>query len=117
MPVAVKDPAIELFSAKASLVASNLPGPCEPLYIANAAVSEVLFWVPQAGSIGTGVSMLTYNGAVQFGVISDRRLVPNPAELVHLINQEFERLVFLVLLGASSLAAWPLPPAHRRSGA
>ncbi len=104
LPAAVVEPLIALFSAKASLVASNLPGPTQQLRIGGVGVSQVLFWVPQSGSIGTGVSMLTYNGQVQFGVIADRQLVPKPAELVELIVTEFERLVFLVLLGAGSLA-------------
>ena len=50
--------------------------------LAGAAISEMLFWVPQAGSIGTGVSMLSYNGRVQFGVIADRQMIPNPTELI-----------------------------------
>jgi WS/DGAT/MGAT family acyltransferase len=104
LPAAVEEPLVALFSAKASLVASNLPGPTQQLRIGGVGVSQVLFWVPQSGSIGTGVSMLTYNGQVQFGVIADRQLVPKPAELVELIVTEFERLVFLVLLGAGSLA-------------
>lgn len=103
LPAAVEEPLIALFSAKASLVASNLPGPAQQLRIGGVGVSQLLFWVPQSGSIGTGVSMLTYNGQVQFGVIADRQLVPNPTELVELIVTEFERLVFLVLLGAGSL--------------
>jgi WS/DGAT/MGAT family acyltransferase len=103
LPAAVEEPLIALFSAKASLVASNLPGPARQLHIGGVGVSQLLFWVPQSGSIGTGVSMLTYNGQVQFGVIADRQLVPNPTELVELIVTEFERLVFLVLLGAGSL--------------
>ena len=102
LPAAV-EPAIALFSAKASLVASNLPGPATALHICGVPVSHLLFWVPQSGSIGTGVSMLAYRGQVQFGVIADRQLVPKPAELVDLIVTEFERLVFLILLGAGSL--------------
>jgi len=103
LPAAVEEPLIALFSAKASLVASNLPGPRQQLHIGGVGVSQLLFWVPQSGSIGTGVSMLTYNGQVQFGVIADRKLVSKPTELVELIVTEFERLVFLVLLGAGSL--------------
>jgi diacylglycerol O-acyltransferase / wax synthase len=103
LPESVEEPAIALFSAKASLVASNLPGPRAQLRLAGAPVSQILFWVPQAGDIGTGVSMLTYNGHVHFGVIADRQLIKEPAELVKLIGVEFERLVFLVLLGGSAL--------------
>jgi hypothetical protein len=103
LPAAVEDSAIALFTAKASLVASNLPGPRDPLRLCGAPISEMLFWVPQAGSIGTGVSMLTYNGRVQFGVMSDRQLIPEPRKLVELIGDEFERLVLLVLLGGMAL--------------
>ena len=103
LPAPVEPPAIALFSAKASLVASNVPGPQQPLTLAGATIEEILFWVPQAGSIGTGVSMLSYNGRVQFGVISDRQMIANPTELVAQVAVEFERLVLLVLLGGVAL--------------
>jgi diacylglycerol O-acyltransferase / wax synthase len=103
LPAAVEEPAIALFSAKASLVASNLRGPSGLMNLAGAPISQLLFWVPQAGSIGTGVSMFSYGGEVQFGVIADRGLIPDPGELVALIQTEFDRLVFLILLGGGSL--------------
>jgi len=105
LPAPVEEPATALFSAKASLVASNVPGPREPLSLAGIPVARVLFWVPQAGSIGTAVSMLSYNGQVQFGVISDEQLIPEPARLVERVAAEFDRLVFLVLLGGAALSA------------
>ncbi|MGC1387379.1 MAG: WS/DGAT domain-containing protein, partial [Steroidobacteraceae bacterium] len=104
LPDAVEDPAIAWFSAKASLVASNVRGPGRPMHLGGAPISQVLFWVPQAGSIGAGVSMFTYNEEVQFGVIADRRLIPEPDQLVSIIQTEFDRLVYLVLLGGGSLA-------------
>jgi diacylglycerol O-acyltransferase / wax synthase len=104
LPAAIEESAIEIFTAKASLVASNVPGPREALCIGGVPIEQMLFWVPQAGSIGTGVSMLTYNGKVQFGVMSDRELVPDPRKLVRLVEGEFERLVLLVLLGGPVLA-------------
>jgi WS/DGAT/MGAT family acyltransferase len=103
LPAAVEESTIALLSAKASLVASNLAGPDKALHLGGAAVSELLFWVPQTGSIGVGVSILTYCGRVQLGVIADRALLPDPRALVEAMATEFERLVFLVLLGAGSL--------------
>lgn len=105
LPRLVEDVVMNLFSAKASLVASNLRGPEAPLFIAGAPLRQVLFWVPQSGNIGTGVSMLSYNGRVHFGVIADRELIPNPADLISRINTAFEQLVLLVLLGGSALAS------------
>jgi len=103
LPAAVVDPAVTFFSAKASLVASNVRGPDRTLHMAGAPISQLLFWVPQTGSIGTGISMFTYKDEVQLGVIADRRLIPEPSELVSIIQTEFDRLVFLVLLGGGSL--------------
>jgi WS/DGAT/MGAT family acyltransferase len=103
LPAAVEEMAIDAFTARASLVASNVPGPRNEIRIAGVPVTQMLFWVPQAGSIGTGVSMLSYNGRVQFGVIADRQHIPEPRELVSRVETEFERLVLLVLLGGHAL--------------
>jgi WS/DGAT/MGAT family acyltransferase len=100
LPAPVEEPVMALFSAKASLVASSLRGPEEQLRVGGAPVSHTMFWVPQSGSLGLGISMLTYNRQVQFGVISDRGLVADPRELLRLVREEFERLALLVLLGA-----------------
>jgi WS/DGAT/MGAT family acyltransferase len=104
LPGALEEPALALFSAKASLVASSLRGPEQPLLLAGVPITQLLFWVPQAGSIGVGVSMFTYCGQVQYGVIADRHLIAEPGRLVGLVQAEFDRLIYLVLLGAGSLA-------------
>lgn len=100
LPAPIEEPAIELFSAKASAVVSNVPGPRERLSMAGAPISQLLFWVPQSGSIGVGVSILSYADQVQFGVVADRNLIENPRELTAGFRPEFERLLLLTLLGA-----------------
>ncbi len=103
LPASVEELALTLLSAKASLVASNLRGPAKPLSLAGSPVTELLFWVPQSGTIGTGVSMLSYCGRVQFGVTCDRAVIPEPVRLIEQLVAEFERLVYLALLGAGVL--------------
>ena len=103
LPAAVEEAAIAWFGAKASLVASNVRGPDHPLHLAGVPVSQMLFWVPQTADIGIGVSMFTYQDSVQLGIIADRAVIPDPNELVSIIRAEFDRLVFLVLLGGGSL--------------
>jgi len=80
-PRRLQDGAIDLLSRKASLVMSNVPGPREPLPLLGVPVDTMMFWVPQSGDVGLGVSVLTYDGKVQFGVMADRALVPDPAEI------------------------------------
>jgi diacylglycerol O-acyltransferase len=82
-PEILHGPAIDLFSSKASLVLSNVPGPRDPLYVAGCRISEQMFWVPQSGSIGIGVSILTYNGRIHFGLIADRLLIDDPKKVAN----------------------------------
>jgi hypothetical protein len=100
MPAAVQAPAIELFSRKASAVVSNVPGPQAPLYMCGQRISEMYFWVPQSGTIGIGISVLSYAGQVYLGVISDRKLIQEPRLVVQRLGSEFENLLLATTVGA-----------------
>jgi WS/DGAT/MGAT family acyltransferase len=97
-PVAIQRVALDLFSRKASTVATNVPGPQMPLYLAGCEVREMMFWVPQNGTIGMGLSILSYNGRVHFGVIADARRVPDPEPLVQRFAREVEKLTLITLM-------------------
>jgi len=57
-----------------------------------------MFWVPQSGNIGMGVSILSYDNKVQFGLITDKGLVDDPQRIVERFTGEFEKLLWLVLM-------------------
>lgn len=97
-PSVLQRPALEMFSRKASAVATNVPGPQMPLYLAGARIVDLMFWVPQNGSIGMGISILSYDGHVHFGLITDTRRVPDPGEIIKRIAPEFEKLLLITLM-------------------
>lgn len=97
-PQPVQELALDLFSRKATAVATNVPGPQQPLYLAGCAVRELMFWVPQTGSIGVGLSILSYDNRVHFGLVTDARLVPDPDAVARRFGPEFDRLLYLALL-------------------
>ena len=97
-PTPVQRMALDMFSRKASTVATNVPGPQVPLYLAGARISEFMFWVPQTGSIGLGLSILSYNGRVHFGLIADAKSVPDPDIVTARFGKEFETLLYAVLM-------------------
>jgi WS/DGAT/MGAT family acyltransferase len=97
-PSALQKPVLDLLSQKASTVLTNVPGPQQPLYLAGSRIREMMFWVPQNGNIGLGISILSYNSKVFFGLISDRRLVPEPARIISRFKAEFEKLLYLGLM-------------------
>ena len=89
---------LDLLASKASAVMTNVPGPQHTLYLAGAKLLQPLFWVPQSGDIGMGVSILSYDGKVQFGLITDKNLVPDPERIVERFASEFDKLLMLVLM-------------------
>jgi len=99
LPGVVEDRAIELFTSKASVVVSNVPGPRQALYLAGARIEQQFFWVPQAGSIAVGISLLTYDGRVHFGFSTDRNLIPAPREVARCFAEEFEKLLLCAVTG------------------
>lgn len=97
-PVALQRMALELFSRKATTVATNVPGPQMPLYLAGCEVRELMFWVPQNGTIGMGLSILSYNGRVHFGLIADGQRVADPDAIVQYFVREVEKLTLITLM-------------------
>jgi diacylglycerol O-acyltransferase len=115
-PKRVQDPILGWLASKASAVMTNVPGPREPLSLAGRKLSRMMFWVPQSGDIGLGVSILSYAGGVQFGVIGDRRLCPEPQRLIEAFGPEFDRLLLLVsMLPPESLGQTLDPHALERA--
>ncbi len=96
-PQALQKPMLDMMSRKASTVLTNVPGPRQALYIAGTAISEMMFWVPQNGTIGMGISILSYAQKVYMGLITDRRLVPDPEAIISRFQLEFEKLLYLAM--------------------
>ena len=99
LPTAVQTSGIELFSRKGTLVASNVRGPDAPIYLCGQRIRELYFWVPQGGSMGIGVSILSYAGQVFFGIVADRNVLPEPSRLAERLGPEFEQLLLATTVG------------------
>jgi WS/DGAT/MGAT family acyltransferase len=84
--------AVRFFGRKATAVMTNVPGPREPLVWCGEPVDGAMFWVPQSGRLGLGVSILSYAGSVRVGVASDENLVPDPQSIVDGYGQALEEL-------------------------
>jgi len=91
-PVELEKAGLRFFGSKATAVLTNVPGPREPLYLAGRKLDRVMFWVPQSGHLGLGISILSYSGAVMLGVATDEGLVPDPEKIVDGFEKEFKAL-------------------------
>lgn len=92
LPVALQPLPVGFFGSKASVVLTNVPGPRQPLYLAGEPLRRVMFWVPQSGRLGLGMSILSYAGEVMVGVASDAGLVPDPQTIVREFEAEVDAL-------------------------
>jgi len=92
LPEGVSRGLIDFLANKCTAVVTNVRGPSRDLTLDGRQVRSFLFWVPQRARIGIGISILSFSGKVQVGVIADEAVIPDPAELVQAFEDEFEAL-------------------------
>lgn len=97
-PDAMREKALLTLAANASVVISNVKGAPDVRYFAGQRIARQLFWVPQSGGIGLGISLLSYAGQVNFGVVTDVRRVPDPEQLANRFHAQFEALLLATLM-------------------
>ncbi len=102
VPGAIKEKVLESLAANASAVITNVRGAAEPRYLGGKRITRQIFWVPQSGGIGIGISILSYAGKIDFGLVTDVKRVPDPRAIVDRFVSEFEALLLSALL-----APWP----------
>ncbi len=88
LPRPLFDLVVDLFGTKATTVVTNVMGPKEAISLLGVRLRQAMFWVPCAGHLGLGVSLLSYAGRVWVGIQSDVGLIPDPEEI--LTNFELE---------------------------
>lgn len=91
-PAEIEDLVVDLFATKVTAVMTNVPGPRQQLYLAGSPMSGIMFWVPQSGRVGLGISIISYNGQVWLGVATDAGLVPDPEHIIAAFDDEWAAL-------------------------
>ena len=84
-----------------NLVISNVPGPREQLYAAGA---RLLHFYPVSTIVdgqGLNITVQSYMGTLDFGLVSDRDLVPDVADLLDAIIDDLDNLAKLLAVDAS----------------
>ena len=84
---------VEILGAKTSGVVTNVPGPSQRLHFLGNPIRRLMFWVPRAGDVGLGVSIISYADEVLVGVATDAKMVPDPGALVEGFHAELDALL------------------------
>ena len=91
-PARVEARLVDFFSAKGTMVLTNVPGPRQAVTLAGTPVGGVLVWAPCSGGVGMSVSIFSYAGKVTVGFLVDAGLVDDPQPLADGVAREILRL-------------------------
>lgn len=104
LPGELQTRALDLLAGKATAVITTVPGPPSARYLAGSRIDDIMFWVPQAGDIGIGISILSYDSRFRIGLMSDSALLPQPRQVLDRTLAEFARLLPLAQVMAEQQA-------------
>jgi diacylglycerol O-acyltransferase / wax synthase len=91
----------------ANLVISNVPGPTEPLYLAGARMLSFHPLSIVVHGVALNITVQTYAGRVEFGIVADRQALPQVQDLVDALDAAFAEGCALWLKDASPKTAKP----------
>jgi WS/DGAT/MGAT family acyltransferase len=75
-----------------NLVISNVPGPQFPLYLAGARLVANYPVSVITDGMGLNITVMSYNGHCDFGIVADRDLMPDVHEMIDWLGEELEAL-------------------------
>lgn len=78
-----------------NLVVTNVPGPQFPLYTLGRQMQEVYPVVPLSDNTSIGIALLSYNGAVGFGLLGDFDAAPDLEVLAEAVEKSLAELASL----------------------
>lgn len=84
-----------LNSAHSTMAISNLPGPQQKPQINGRELKNLSFWIPNIGQTAVGLTLLTYGGKLQLGILADRAVIPTEDEAHEILEEtiaEIERM-------------------------
>lgn len=103
-PPLVEERMVNFFSAKGTMVLTDVAGPRHPVTLAGTPVRGVLVWAPCSGGVGMSVSVFSYAGKVSVGFLVDAGLVADPHALAAGVRRDVLALARVARTPARSSA-------------
>jgi len=89
-------------SGPVNTIVTNVPGPQLPLYLQGARLRAIYPQAPLLDGMGLAVGLVSYDGRIHWGIISDPDLVPDADVFVDLIAKSLRRLADLAGLAPAA---------------
>jgi WS/DGAT/MGAT family acyltransferase len=91
-PLTIERAIIDFWTAKATMVMSNVPGPSDAVFLAGTPLESILAWAPRSGSLPMSVTVFSYNGQISASLAVDARLIPDPERIAAGVEEELGEL-------------------------
>ncbi|MES2257211.1 MAG: wax ester/triacylglycerol synthase family O-acyltransferase [Pseudomonadota bacterium] len=101
----------------ANVVVSNVPGPRVPLFLAGARMLSNYPVSIVTHGLALNVTLQSYNGMLDFGLIACRRAVPDVRDFADCLNAAHAELLAVTRAMAADAAPVPVKPARKRATA
>jgi hypothetical protein len=89
LPQSLMEAWVNVFTRRSSMVITNVDVREKPMRFSGVLVRDIFGWVPAAGGIGVGVSLVSYMGKLNVGLIADKNQVPNLNHLADCFREEW----------------------------
>jgi WS/DGAT/MGAT family acyltransferase len=100
-------------SGPVNTIVTNVPGPQFPLYLQGARLRALYPQAPLLDGMGLAIGLMSYDGRVHWGIISDPDLVPDADVFVERLGKSLRRLADLAgLAPATGEPDAPPPSLH-----
>jgi WS/DGAT/MGAT family acyltransferase len=96
-----------------NLVVTNVPGPQFPLYVQGRELLDVFPMVPLATNQRLGIALMSYNGAINFGLIGDYDSMPDLEDFARDLAESLAELADAAGVTLSSVGIGPAPTPAR----
>lgn len=74
------------------MLMTNVPGPRTPIHLAGIPLADLIVFAPTSGSIGLGLSFISYAGILRLGVYADSGVVADPENIVRAFEDEYKNI-------------------------
>ena len=102
-------------SGPVNTIVTNVPGPQIPLYLQGARLRALYPQAPLLDGMGLAIGLVSYDGRVHWGIVSDPDLVPDADVFVDLVAKSLRALAEIAGLAPDAAAAGadaPVPSVH-----
>ncbi len=102
-------------SGPVNTIVTNVPGPQLPLYLQGARLRAIYPQAPLLDGMGLAIGLISYDGRVHWGIISDPDLVPDADVLVDLLQASLRKVAELAGLAPEPTESGdeaPVPSVH-----